>query len=76
MATGTHGFKPHSMLTSGPPSPPTPPSPQLATPLTPLTTPPDQTQAIIYQSRERPPEYNDWTNSKKANWRRKFERNH
>ena len=51
--------------------------PQLVTPtLTPLTTPLDQTQPVIYQPRERPPEYNDWTNSKKANWRRKFERSH
>ena len=39
-------------------------------------TPPDQTQSIIYQPRERPPEYNDWTSSRKAHWRKKFERNH
>jgi hypothetical protein len=50
--------------------------PQLVTPATPPTTLQDQTQLAIYQTRERPPEYNDWTSSKKAHWRKKFERNH
>ena len=48
--------------------------PQLVTPLTSLTTPPDQTQPLVYQPRERPPEYNEWSYSKKANWRKKFEK--
>ncbi len=73
MATETCEFKPHSMQTieSTELTPQEPLLPQLVTPATPPTTLQDQTQLAIYQTRERPPEYNDWTSSKKANWRKK-----
>jgi len=84
--TVTSGFNPHAV--PKPPSEPTTQEleistptlmtesllPQLMTHMAPLTTPPDQTQPVVYQPRERPPEYNEWSYSKKANWRKKFEK--
>jgi len=90
MVVESYGFQPHPMPTletssqnqlqeSTTSTPTLMTEPSISQPVTPATSPTtlqDQTQLAIYQPRERPPEYNDWTSSKKANWRKKFERNH